>query len=177
MISNRLNRLLSFSKWVLQRCFKGVIYRNNTFQTNAKEAIDWTTRSLGNLESLLPVFEVKSYNHGVKFMNMYLSPILVKKCSINSDQECTPFVSIKVDDIQLFTLFNRSISTFFLNDGEVLIIWITVLVLLRLQNCSTLFCHWLIFTVLICKRSICEASFFILELKSFCFSVEAFLYG
>ena len=56
--------------------------------------------------NLLSVFEVKNYNHGVYFVNMYLLPILVKKCSIKSTviKNVKPCVSIKFDDIDLFTL-------------------------------------------------------------------------
>ena len=65
-------------------------------------------RALERHCNLLSVFEVKNYNHGMNFVNMYLLSILVKNCSIKAIvmKNVKPFVSITYDDIQLFNLSN-----------------------------------------------------------------------
>ena len=106
MISNRIKKLLFTLEMSVEDDSKeGMPQSTQVLQMQKKQSIELK----GALErhcNLLSVFEVKNYNHGVYFVNLYLLPILVKKCSIKSTviKNVKPFVSIKFDDIELFTL-------------------------------------------------------------------------
>ena len=103
--------------------FDDECYRDELLQMQKKRLIElkgaWEKHC-----NLLSVFEVQNYNHGVNFVNMYLLPILVKKWRIKSIviKNVKPFVSIKFDDIQMFTLNIRYLFTFLLHGSEVLFI-------------------------------------------------------